>query len=130
MKANTLQQWQTFVRIGNSIDKIPRKIRRVEAERALKLASQLVEADFITSLSADDTQVYDMFLYKIAEYLIDHSEFIENAVRNCFNIKHIVDGLDHNSFAITFSRKKSGVQSGLVCTVNAGKYFVKTHQQG
>ena len=84
--------------------------------------------------SKERYEIYEILLPKIAAYLDGNAEVIQAAVKEYFLIRHIKAGLDENLFQISFSPKKSGIQTGFTCDINDGcqttRYFIKTHQHG
>ncbi|EGF79756.1 hypothetical protein BATDEDRAFT_25522 [Batrachochytrium dendrobatidis JAM81] len=71
---------------------------------------------------------------QVSEHLGGNAEVIQTAVKEYFLIQHCKAGLDESLFDITFSPKKSGIQTGFTCNVNNGtqsvRYYIKTHQYG
>ncbi|OAJ38937.1 hypothetical protein BDEG_22827 [Batrachochytrium dendrobatidis JEL423] len=71
---------------------------------------------------------------QLPEHLGGNAEVIQTAVKEYFLIQHCKAGLDESLFDITFSPKKSGIQTGFTCNVNNGtqsvRYYIKTHQYG
>jgi hypothetical protein len=63
-----------------------------------------------------------------------NTEVIQAAVKEYFLIQHCKAGLDESLFDVSFSPKKSGIQTGVTCDVSNGtqtvRYYVKTHQYG
>jgi hypothetical protein len=123
------------VEIGNTIHKIVGKEYKTRlAKYALLLSDQLIDNHFIVNLPIKDQQLYETLLPKIAEYLDGNTDVIQAAVREYFLFQHGKAGLDESLFDITFSPKKSGVQTGFTCDVNNGtqsaRYYIKTHQYG
>ncbi|KAI8891754.1 hypothetical protein BC833DRAFT_613364 [Globomyces pollinis-pini] len=121
-------KWNEFVEIGNNIhnpQKMKGQVRILEAIRALEYAEQLLKNKFIPNLPIKDQQLYKNLLPKIAEYL---------DVREYFLIQHCKAGLDESLFDVSFSPKKSGIQTGFTCDVSNGtqsvRYYIKTHQYG
>jgi hypothetical protein len=110
------------------------QVRILEAKRALRIANQLIENDFILNLPIKDQELFKTLLPKIAEYLDGNAEIIQAAVREHFLAQHCKAGLDESLFAISFAPKKSGIQSGFTCDVSNGtqsvRYYIKTHQYG
>ncbi|KAJ1507951.1 hypothetical protein HMI54_003672 [Coelomomyces lativittatus] len=110
------------------------QVRMLEAKRALRIANQLIENDFIINLPIKDQQLYETLLPKIAEYLDGHTELIQAAVKEYFLIQHCKAGLDESLFDVSFAPKKSGIQTGFTCDVSDGtqsvRYYIKTHQYG
>jgi hypothetical protein len=127
-------KWNKFVEIGNSIDKLRGQVRILEAKRALVFAKQLIENEFIPNLPIKDQQLYEILLPKIACYLDGNTEVIQAAVKEYFLIRHCKAGLDENLFQVSFSPKKSGIQTGFTCDISDGsqttRFFIKTHQHG
>jgi hypothetical protein len=97
------------------------------------MAKQLIESEFLFG-SQERYELYKTLLPKIAEYLDGNTEIIQAAVREHFLAQHCKAGLDETLFDITFSPKKSGIQTGFTCDVNNGvqsiRYYIKTHQYG
>ena len=127
-------KWDKFVEIGNKIHKIRGLYRVLEAKRALVFAKQLIENEFIPNLPITDQQLYETLLPKIAEYLDGNTEVIQTAVKEYFYGRHCRACLDEHLFDISFSPKKSGIQTGFTCDISDGtqtsRYFIKTHQYG
>jgi hypothetical protein len=71
----------------------------------------LIENDFILNLPIKDQQLYETLLLKIAEYLDGNTDVIQAAVREYFLFQHGKAGLDESLFDITFSPKKSAIQT-------------------
>ena len=117
--------------IGNAIHKMRGKVRILQAKNGLNLADQLLESKFIY-FSKERYELYETLLPKIAEYLDRNAEVIQAAVKDHFLFQHGKAGLDDSLFDITFSPKKSGIQTGFICDVNNGtqtvRYYIKTHQ--
>ncbi|KAJ8323215.1 hypothetical protein O5D80_007985 [Batrachochytrium dendrobatidis] len=111
-----------------------RQLRILQAKYALGIANQLIDNGFIIDLPIKDQQLYETLLPKIAEHLDGNTEVIQAAVKEYFLIQHCKAGLDADLFDITFSPKKSGIQTGFTCNVNNGtqsvRYYIKTHQYG
>jgi hypothetical protein len=126
-------KWNAFVEIGNTIHKMRGHVRIQQAKAALKFCSSLIENDYITD-SKERYELYKTLFSKIAEYLDGNAEIIQAAVKEYFLVQHCKAGLDESLFDITFSPKKSGIQTGFSCDVYNGsqtiRYFVKTHQYG
>ncbi|EGF79217.1 hypothetical protein BATDEDRAFT_89890 [Batrachochytrium dendrobatidis JAM81] len=118
MSEDNCWKWNEFVEIGNTIHRMRRQVRILQAKYALGIANQLIDNGFIIDLPIKDQQLYETLLLKIAEYLDGNAEA----------------GLDEDLFDITFSPKKSGIQTGFTCDVNNGTqsvcYYIKTHQYG
>ena len=59
---------------------------------------------------------------------------IPKSFRMPFFARYCKAGLDENLFQVSFSPKKSGIQSGFTCDISDGsqttRYFIKTHQYG
>jgi hypothetical protein len=129
-----LWKWNDFVEIGNKIKTMNKQVRILEAKKALGFAKQLIENEFILNLPVKDQKTYKDLLPKIAEYLDENAEEIQTAVKEYFLCQHFKAGLDHDLFDITFSAKKSGIQTGFTCIVRNGTqsvcYYIKTHQYG
>ena len=127
-------KWNKFVEIGNTIHKMRGQVRIAEAHRALTFAVQLSKNEFIPNLPIKDQQLYETLLPKIAFYLDGNIEVIQATVKEYFLIRHCKAGLDENLFQVSFSPKKSGIQSGFTCDISDGsqttRYFIKTHQYG
>ena len=127
-------KWNEFVEIGNNIHKMRGQVRILEAIRALGFAKQLLKNEFILNLPIKDQQLYKTLLPKIAEYLDGNAEVIQAAVKDHFLFQHGKAGLDESLFDISFSPKKSGIQTGFTCDVYNGtqtvRYYIKTHQYG
>jgi hypothetical protein len=132
--SNDQWKWNEFVEIGNTIHKMRGQFRILEANRALVFAKQLIKNEFIPNLSIKDQELYKTLLPKIAEYLDGNTQIIQDAVDKYFFAQHCKAGLDENLFQISFSPKKSGIQTGFTCHVSNGsqtiRYFIKTHQYG
>ena len=69
-------KWSKFVEIGNNIHKMRGQVRILEAKRALRIANQLIENDFVLNLPIKDQQLYKTLLPIIACYLDGNSEVI------------------------------------------------------
>jgi hypothetical protein len=130
-------KWNEFLEIGNSVHnpQIMRgQVRILEAKRALRIANQLIENDFIINLSIKDQQLYKILLPKIACYLDGSIEVIQVAVEKYFYTRHCKAGLDEDQFKVSYSLKNSGIQTGFTCDISDGnqttRYFIKTHQHG
>ncbi|EGF82330.1 hypothetical protein BATDEDRAFT_86582 [Batrachochytrium dendrobatidis JAM81] len=127
-------KWNEFVEIGSTIHKMRGRVRILQAKYALNIAEKLVESKFINKATIANRQLYETLLLKIAEYLDGNAEVIQTAVKNYFFFQHGKAGLDADLFDITFSPKKSGIQTGFTCNVNNGTqsvcYYIKTHQYG
>jgi hypothetical protein len=127
-------KWNKFLEIGNNIHKMRGQVRILEAKRALVFAKQLIENEFIPNLPIKDQQLYETLLPKIACYLDGNTEVIQDAVREYFLIRHCKAGLDENLFQVSFSPKKSGIQTGFTCDISDGsrkiRFYIKTHQYG
>jgi hypothetical protein len=126
-------KWNKFVEIGNSIHKMRGQVRIQQAKAALKFSNSLIENEYITD-SKERYELYETLIVKIAEYVDENAEVIQAAVREYFLFQHGKAGLDESLFDITFSPKKSGIQTGYTCDVNNGtqsvRYYIKTHQYG
>ncbi|KAJ3000899.1 hypothetical protein HDV02_002362 [Globomyces sp. JEL0801] len=132
---NNRNKWNKFLEIGNSINKVTGKeLKPRLAKYALRMSDQLIDNDFILNLPTNERQLYETLLPKITEYLDGNTEIIQAAVKDHFLIQHCKAGLDESLFDITFSPKKSGIQTGFTCDVNNGvqsvRYYIKTHQYG
>ena len=127
-------KWNKFVEIGNTVHKMRGQVRILEAIRALGFAEQLLKNKFILDLPIKDQQLYETLLPKIACYLDGNAEVIQDAVEKYFLIRHCKAGLDENLFQVSFSPKKSGIETGFICDISDGgqttRYFIKTHQYG
>ncbi|KAK5665932.1 hypothetical protein QVD99_007556 [Batrachochytrium dendrobatidis] len=134
MSEDNCWKWNAFVEIGNNIHRMRRQLRILQAKYALGIANQLIDNGFIIDLPIKDQQLYETLLPKIAEHLDGNTEVIQAAVKEYFLIQHCKAGLDADLFDITFSPKKSGIQTGFTCNVNNGTqsvcYYIKTHQYG
>ncbi|MCX6116511.1 MAG: hypothetical protein NT027_03145 [Proteobacteria bacterium] len=121
------------VEIGNTIHKMRGVVRTEKSKAALNFSDDLLRTKYITD-SKERYELYKILLPKIAEYLDGNAEVIQAAVREYFLFQHGKAGLDESLFDITFSPKKSGVQTGFTCDVNNGthfaRYYIKTHQYG
>jgi len=126
-------KWNKFLEIGNSIHEKRGQVRIQLAKNALGFGEELTENGFVRG-SKDRYELYETILVKIAEYLDGNAEVIQTAVREYFLVQHCKAGLDESLFNITFSPKKSGIQTGFICDVNNGtqtvRYYIKTHQCG
>ena len=128
-------KWNEFVEIGNNMHKPLGKEYKIRlAKYALKLSDQLMDNDYIINLPIHDQQLYKTLLPKIASYLDGNAEVIQDAVEKYFFARHCKAGLDENLFQVSFSPKKSGIQTGFICDITYGsqttRYFIKTHQHG
>lgn len=127
-------KWNEFVEIGNTIHKYKGQVRIIEALRALGYAKSLMLNEFILNLPIKDQQLFKTLLPKIAEWLDGNAGVIQAAVREYFFFLHVKAGLHDYQFAISFSPKKSGIQTGFTCDVSNGtetvRYYIKTHQYG
>ncbi|KAI8893553.1 hypothetical protein BC833DRAFT_569109 [Globomyces pollinis-pini] len=127
-------KWDKFVEIGNTIHKIQeRQVRIGRAKDGLKFAELLRHSGFLYQ-SKERYEIYETLIVKIAEYLDGNAKVIQAAVKDYFLFQHGKAGLDQSLFDITFSPKKSGIQTGFTCDVNDGtqsvRYYIKTHQYG
>ena len=126
-------KWNKFVEIGNTIHKKRGQVRIQMAKNALGFGEELTENGFVRG-SRERYELYEALLVKIAEYLDGNAEVIQAAVREYFLAQHCKAGLDESCFDVTFSPKKSGIQTGYTCDVNNGtqsvRYYIKTHQYG
>jgi len=126
-------KWDKFVEIGNTIHKMRGQVRIGKAKDGLNSAELLRDSGFLYA-SKERYELYETLLPKIAEYLDGNTDVIQAAVREYFLFQHGKAGLDESLFDITFSPKKSGVQTGFTCDVNNGtqsvRYYIKTHQYG
>ena len=126
-------KWNKFVEIGNSIHKMRGVVRTEKSKAALNFSNDLLRTKYITD-SKERYELYETLLPKIAEYLDGNAQVIQAAVREYFFFQHGMAGLDESLFDISFSPKKSGIQTGFTCDVNNGtqstRYYIKTHQHG
>ena len=126
-------KWNKFVEIGSTMQNMRGVIRAERAQDALVLARVLRRTEFLVG-SKERFETYETLLPKIASYLDGNTEVIQNAVEKYFLIRHCYARLDENLFQVSFSPKKSGIQSGFTCVVSNGsqkiRYFIKTHQHG
>ena len=129
-------KWNKFVEIGNTIHKMRgRELKTRKAKAALLLSDALMnERNTFIIDSQERYELYETLIVKIAEYLDGNAEVIQAAVREYFLFQQGKAGLDETLFDITFSPKKSGIQTGFTCDVNNGtqsvRYYIKTHQYG
>lgn len=126
-------KWDKFVEIGNTIHKLRGQVRIDRAKDALGLADDLRESGYLRQ-TRKRYELYEILHSNIAEYLDGNVQVIQDAVKDYFLFQHGKAGLDESLFDITFSPRKSGVQSGFTCKVNNGTesicYYIKTHQYG
>ena len=126
-------KWNKFVEIGNTIHKMRGVIRTEKAQDALWFIRDLRKNGFLRS-SKERFDLYETLLPKIACYLDGNAEVIQDAVEKYFFARHCKAGLDENLFQVSFSPKKSGIQTGFTCDISDGsqttRYFIKTHQYG
>ena len=127
-----LWKWNKFVDIGNKIHKMKGQVRLIQAKYALNIAEELVESKYMNKAPIKDQQLYETLLSKIASYLDGNAEIIKDSVEKYFLIQHCKAGLDENLFSVSFSHKRSGIQTGFICDISDGgkktRYFIKTHQ--
>jgi len=132
-KAN-VWKWNKFVEIGNTIHKMRGEVRILKAKRALDIADELIDNKFIRHLQIEDQEIFDSLYPRIAEYLDGNAEVIQTAVSDHFLAQHCRSGLDRALYDISFTPKRSGIQSGFTCVVKNGtqsvRYYIKTHQYG
>ncbi len=57
-------KWNRFVEIGETIHKMIKPLRTLEAKLALGYANQLIENDFLLNLPIPDQQRYDTLFPK------------------------------------------------------------------
>ena len=109
-----------------------RQLRIDRAQDTLLLVKVLWRTECL--FGSQRYKLYETLLPKIAEHLGGNAEVIQTAVKEYFLIQHCKAGLDADLFDITFSPKKSGIQTGFTCNVNNGTqsvcYYIKTHQYG
>jgi hypothetical protein len=126
-------KWNKFVEIGNNVHKMRGQVRIDRAKDALKLAELLRDSGFLYQ-NKERFELYETLHSKIAEYLDGNAEVIQAAVREHFLAQHCKSGLDESLYDISFSTKKSGIQTGFICDVSNGtqtaRYYIKTHQYG
>lgn len=123
-------RWNAFVEIGNSIHKTKVIIRDLQAKLGLMFAKKLIEDEFIVKLPIKDQELYQILLFKLAEYLDGNTEVIQTAAKDYFLFKHGKAGFEKEDFKITFSPKKSGIHAGFTCDVSNKsdtlRYYIKT----
>ncbi|KAI9353769.1 hypothetical protein BDR26DRAFT_947644 [Obelidium mucronatum] len=113
--------WKKFVEIGNAIDKMRGVTRTENAQHALLLVQMLRRTEFLVG-SKERFDFYATLLPKIAFYLDG----------NAIAALDASGSFDENQFHMSFSPKKSGIQSRFTCDVSDGRsqttrYFIKTH---
>jgi hypothetical protein len=109
-------KWNEFVEIGNTIHKMRGVVRTERAKAALNFSDDLLRTKYITD-SRERYELYKTLLPIIACYLDGNTEVIQAAVKEYFLIRHCKAGLDENQFQVSFSSKKSGIQSGFTCDI-------------
>ncbi|KAJ2987935.1 hypothetical protein HDV02_005878, partial [Globomyces sp. JEL0801] len=101
-----------FVEIGNTIHKIQeRQVCIGRAKDGLKFAELLRHSGFLYQCK-ERYEIYETLIVKIAEYLDGNAKVIQANVKDYFLFQHGKAGLDQSLFDITFSPKKSGIQTG------------------